>query len=110
MNTKTLKPTDTFPNGTSLQGYVTASYDNLVAVFGEPNQSGDDYKVAFEWVLESVDGEIVTIYPWKNTNLYEEGLPGINHMKNTNTRWHIGGKSKMVVDLVLSVIEWESER
>lgn len=92
-----MKPTDKFPNGTHLQGYVNATYEQLVATFGPPNQDGDDYKVAFEWVLETDDGQLITIYPWKNTLLYGDGLPSPETMKRINTNWHIGGKSPNVV-------------
>jgi len=60
-------------NGTSLQGYLNISYDELKAAFGEP-ESGDGYKVDAEWIFLVADGitdtpsglEPVTIYNWKN--------------------------------------------
>lgn len=77
-------------NGTHLQGYITADYDELTAVFGEPTSDGDGYKVDAEWDLVFADGTVATIYNWKNGHNYlgEEGLP-----PECITRWHIGGHS-----------------
>ena len=80
--------------GTSLQGYVTTTYDALVATFGEPNRGAGD-KTNVEWVLligvtpvpsssdltpAATDGVIVTIYDWK-----QEVLPRGEY------DWNIGG-------------------
>jgi len=79
-------------NGTSLQGYVEATYSELVAVFGAPSYGPDDAdsdKVTCAWELELEDGTIATIYDWK-----EERTPRDNH------RWHIGGYSKAAETLI----------
>lgn len=76
-------------NMTSLQGYIRASYDQLVAVFGEPEYGPDDTggdKVTCEWVISFEDGTVATIYDWKEYNTPY-------HMYD----WHIGGKSKEAV-------------
>jgi len=74
-------------NGTHLQGYVRATYDQLVARFGEPEGGGD--KTTVEWVLVFEDGTVATIYDWKEyetpTYMYD---------------WHIGGMSKTAVTRV----------
>lgn len=82
-------------NMTSLQGYVKASYDDLVELFGEPTygQSGDG-KVDFEWVLTIVDHDndethVATLYNWKD---YDNGLEA---QSNPFYEWHIGGHSKL---------------
>jgi hypothetical protein len=74
---------------TSLQGHVSAKYDQLVAVFGEPTDSGD--KTTAEWALQFEDGTVATIYDWK-----EYTTPMGMY------RWHIGGHS---MDAVARVIE-----
>ncbi len=79
-------------NGTSLVGYVDASFDELVKTFGQP-KDGDGYKVDAEWIMETPYG-IATIYNYKD---------GINYNGPTGTPiekirdWHIGGHSKNVV-------------
>jgi hypothetical protein len=76
-------------NGTSLQGYIRATYSHLVRCFGEPIQTNCG-KTNIEWVLESDNGEIVTIYDWKvsrqawdNDQLFQ---------------FNVGGKSNKVLD------------
>ena len=79
--------TEADANMTSLQGYMPARYDQLVAVFGEPEGGGD--KTTVEWCLAFEDGTVATIYDWKE---YETPM-GLYS-------WHIGGKSKKAVDRV----------
>lgn len=71
-------------NGTSLRGYVIATYDQLVEALGTPrrgpNYQSADGKVTCEWALEYEDGTIVTVYDWK-----EDSTPMHNYA------WHIGG-------------------
>ena len=53
-------------SGTSLKGYINATYSQLLEVLGKPTYdepSGDD-KVQVEWVVE-FEGDIFTIYDWK---------------------------------------------
>jgi hypothetical protein len=76
--------TDADANGTSLQGYMRATYDQLVARFGQPDGGGD--KTTVEWCLEFEDGTVATIYDWKE---YETPMYAYD--------WHIGGRSKMAV-------------
>jgi len=79
-------------NGTSLQGYIMATYDQLVARFGQPDEGGD--KTTVEWVLAFADGTIATIYDWKE---YETPM-GLYS-------WHIGGRSQKAVDRVTSTFK-----
>lgn len=50
-----------------LEGYVSASYAELVAAFGPPNDSDgmDDYKSQAQWCLTAPSGQEVFIYDWK---------------------------------------------
>lgn len=95
MNFSIAKPADI--NMTSLQGYIEADYDELVACFGEPTSEGDGYKVDAEWELKFADGTVATIYNWKNGHNYlgEDGLP-----PECITNWHIGGKTARAVERV----------
>lgn len=70
-------------NGTYLQGYLDASYNELIKVFGEPNNGPNDFgldKTTCEWILEYEDGKYCTIYDWKTI----ETPMGLYS-------WHIGG-------------------
>lgn len=85
--------------GSSLQGYVTATYAQLLTVFGEPSytDADPDEKVNCEWCLEFVHpgGETTTatIYNWKTgfipTEVYQ---------------WHVGGFDNEAVELVQNQI------
>jgi hypothetical protein len=85
MAKKTYKDTD----GTSFHGVtIRATVNQLTKAFGEPddNNTGED-KVNFVWDMETEDGEVFTIYDWK------EGRP---LGKDEFVTWHIGAKSKSV--------------
>lgn len=93
--------TDVNINGTSLQGYIMADYDQMVAAFGEPQTGPNadiDGKVTCEWCMEAdIDGKhvVATIYDWK---VYGPTPMG-------KYQWHIGGKDKRAVDLVLAQLK-----
>ena len=84
MAKKTYKSTD----GTSFFGTtIRASVEQLTNAFGDPTMDsnwGDD-KVNFEWEMETEDGEVFTIYDWK------EGRP---LRLDEYVVWHIGAKDK----------------
>jgi hypothetical protein len=92
-------------NGTSLKGYITATFDELVTAFGEPG-TGDEYKVDAEWVIEFEDGTVATIYNWKDGRNYcgSDGLA-----VEDITDWHIGGFGQSAVDRVEYVLESQSD-
>ena len=95
-------------NGSSLRGYHTTTYDNLVAHFGKPNCLWGD-KTWNSWDLcftvyddDGIDSEDVyaSIYDWKEMG--PESSKG-------EYRWHIGGHTKgehkahwLVTDLLTS--------
>jgi hypothetical protein len=79
--------TDADVNGTHLQGYISATYDQLVERFGQPDGGGD--KTTVEWCLAFEDGTVATIYDWKE---WETPLGKYN--------WHIGGRNHMAVTRV----------
>ena len=90
-------------NGTSFHNStVTATVNELISVIGKPvydDNTGED-KVNIEWELEDEEGNVVTIYDWK-----EYRKIGMDE----KIEWHIGGMSKMItynakeeIDLVLS--------
>lgn len=85
-------------NGTHLQGYINANYDYLVLQFGEPDENNfDDYKIDAHWAIRFSDGEVATIYNWKN---------GVNYLGEDGedvkdiVEWHIGGINPDVVERV----------
>lgn len=98
-----LVKTNKSANGTSFHySTITATVNELVSIIGEPtynDNTGKD-KVNIEWELEDEDGNVVTIYDWK-----EYRIIGMDE----KIEWHIGGMSKEItdnakeeIDLVLS--------
>lgn len=83
--------------GTCLQGYVTASYADLLAVLGEPAAESDGYKVSTEWTVTHIaTNSCVTLYDYKETSLYDEDLPSVELFRASPSHdWHIGATSKL---------------
>lgn len=86
-------------SGSSLKGYVSATYNQLLNLLGKPTfeeESGDG-KVQVEWIVKYKDPyggvNLYTIYDWKH---YDR-----NHIDNPNimVSWHIGGK-RSAYDLI----------
>jgi hypothetical protein len=95
-----LKSTSKSANGTSFHdSIVRASVNELIKVIGEPtyeDNTGKD-KVNIEWVLEDDNGNVVTIYDYKEYRKigYDEKIV-----------WHIGGKNKDITDNAKEEIEY----
>jgi hypothetical protein len=95
-----LKSTSKEANGTSFHSStVRASVNELIKIIGEPtyeDNTGED-KVNIEWVLEDDNGNVVTIYDWKEYRplSYDEKI-----------NWHIGGMEKNITDNVKEEIEY----
>lgn len=79
-----------------LQGYVTVSYADLIKTFGEPNDTGDDYKTDAQWFFMT-DYGAVSIYNYKDGKNYN-GETGTDVADITD--WHIGGLLPTVVDII----------
>ena len=86
MAKKTYKDTD----GTSFHHVtIRATVEQLTKAFGEPSDdsnTGED-KVNFEWEMETEDGEVFTIYDWKEYRMIDVDEYVI---------WHIGAMNKSV--------------
>jgi hypothetical protein len=86
MAKKTYQSTD----GTSFHGVVIrATVNQLISAFGEPDMeynTGED-KVNFEWNMETYEGEVFTIYDWKEYRPLQ---------RDEYVTWHIGANSKSV--------------
>ncbi len=89
-------------NGTSLQGRIHTSFDDLADCFGEPTSDGDGYKIDVEWEIQFVDGTVATIYNWKNGKNYcgDEGDDSTDI-----TDWHIGAHNLKAVEQVHAAMD-----
>lgn len=73
-------------NGTSLKGYINASYDELFHILGEPtyNEPSGDNKIQIEWVVK-FGNELFTVYDWKT---YDR-----EYTINELSEFNVGGKT-----------------
>jgi len=88
--------------GTSLQGYLTATYNELVAAFGRVAPQFDDYKSDAEWDIQFEDGTVAAIYNWKNGVNYcgpEHGTP-----VQDITDWNVGARNPAAVGMIEEVL------
>lgn len=88
-----MKKTNKSASGTSFHDTIIRETPaNMKKLLGAPeyeDNSGDD-KVNMEWIMETSDGTVFTIYDWK------EYMP-LN--ENAVISWHIGGYSKQDTEL-----------
>jgi hypothetical protein len=95
---------DEFPainiDGTSLQGHIEANYLELVGLFGQP-MPGDKHKVDAEWHIMFDNGQVASIYNWKNGFAFM-GMDGTPVSRITT--WNVGGRRPSIVDEVSRVL------
>lgn len=85
--------------GTARQGYLHASYDHLVTLFGEPLQ-GDDDKVDANWIIETGCG-IGTIYNYKDGKAW---LGSSEREVRDITFWHVGGRDETAYQAIIGIV------
>ncbi len=83
-----------------LQGYVTATYAELVTLFG-PSQCWDDHKSDAEWEIEVPGVGTAYIYNYKDGKNY---LGAEGKAKEDITEWHIGGDTDAVVEPIQKLV------
>ena len=70
---------------------IKCSVATLKKVLGEPEYDGNDGqdKVNFEWEMETNDGDVFTVYDWKEYRSINE---------DEVIEWHIGGHTKAATE------------
>jgi len=70
---------------------IKYSVSTLTEILGEPDYSGNDGedKVNFEWNMETDNGDVFTVYDWKEYRSLNE---------NEMIEWHIGGTDRTVTE------------
>ncbi len=91
-------PTLASPVGTSYHHHsIDASVKQLKAILGQPtyesNDGGD--KVNFEWVRETPNGSVFTVYDYKEYRKLKQ---------NEIVNWHIGGNNSDIAGSALEQI------
>jgi len=93
-----MKATSKSVDGTSFHDTtIKCSTSTLRKVLGEPEcevNDGED-KVNFEWTLETDNGDVFTVYDWKEYRILNE---------NEMIEWHIGGHNREVTEQAKSEI------
>jgi len=85
-----VKTTSKEVDGTSFyEVTIKCSTSTLRKVLGEPECESNDgqSKVNFEWTMETDNGDVFTVYDWKEYRSLGE---------SDTIEWHIGGYSKTV--------------
>ena len=93
-----MKQTDKSADGTSFHDHTfSATVGDLRKALGEPycEQNDGEDKVNFEWIMETEDGTVFTVYDWKEYRQLDE---------NEDIEWHIGGRSGLTTGKALSEI------
>lgn len=86
--------------GTTFQGYINISVNNLRKLFGEPTRKNTDtLKTYLEWDLEC-DGIIFAIYDYNTWDNENEIDP------NERVNFHIGAHTQATVDFVERLITY----
>lgn len=94
-----MKQTKQSPVGTSYHMHtISATVNQLKSVLGEPEYNPNDGrdKVNFEWEMETDNGDVFTVYDYKEYRTISE---------DEIIEWHIGGKSSSVTALAQSEIK-----
>ena len=84
-----MKRSEKSANGTSFHNHVIkASKSQIVKAIGEPDYEEEIMeKVQNEWVCETDNGDVFTIYDWKEYRSYDD---------NKIIEWHIGGHNSQI--------------
>ena len=85
-----MKKTEKSANGTSFHNTtITTTINELTRVLGEPSYTGDfsEDKVTVEWICERENGDVITIYDWKEYRSIS---------KDEKIEFHLGGHSQLI--------------
>jgi hypothetical protein len=82
--------------GISLQGHVVTTYKQLEEKLGRPLESVTDNRNTCEWLIESPNGVVASIYS-RNHILIPMGLYA----------WHVDGHSSKAITLIEDILSSE---
>lgn len=68
---------------------VFASREELITICGKPLSNSGDGKCRYHWNMETEDGEVFTIYDWKDTVIRDLDEP---------IKWNIGSFNYLTAD------------
>lgn len=94
-----MKRTEQTTNGTSFHGHtIRLSLNELLGFCGfEPHSyMGTDDKVQYEWEMETDDGDVFTIYDWKEYRIFQD---------HEVIEWHIGSHTPEICEEALHELQ-----
>lgn len=95
------------PVGTSLSGKLEIAPAKLVELFGEPPEC-DGYKVSGSYTFKDWDDNIITLYDWKCTNLYDSSDPSPEKFWASTSphSFHIGSEGGEAADRFIDIMQY----
>lgn len=79
---------------------LVADYNTICKYFGQPLDS-DGHKIDAQWIIRFANGDIATIYNYKNGKAYlGESGPDVSK----NKVWHIDGSSEESISRVKTLL------
>ena len=93
-------------SGTSLQGKIFASYNDLERMFGKPAYEGIGDKVTTEWIIEYQVSDDEGESKYGTFTLYDWHFARNLHDNYAVTQWNVGGNSyedSMTADLAVKI-------
>lgn len=82
MNSLSINYQEGVKNGTSYRGAIKMDYQSLEDALGKPEIGSGDGKVQASWTLSNKEGQVVTVYDYKQSDKHYTEI----------TEWHVGGK------------------
>ena len=91
--------------GTCLGSNISISPVKLRQLFGEPYKS-DGYKVSGEYTFLDSDDNVITLYDWKCTSLYDSSCPEPEDFWNDtkDAYFHIGAANKQIAETFANLL------
>ena len=92
--------------GTSVEDYISISPAKLKQLFGEPER-GDGYKMSGIYVFQDWEDNMITLYDWKCTDLYDQGHPSPEDFWNDtkDAYFHVGSIKKETARRFVNILQ-----
>ena len=99
MGFKITNDTDTNFGGTYQVALIKANFKDLENLFG-PAHEDDNHKVSGVWYFVDDDNNIITVYDWKQTTLYDASRYTIEQFRNLEVaEFSVGSNSNETANL-----------
>lgn len=92
-------------SGTSLGGTIEIAPARLIELFGEP-EKGDEYKMSGLYIFKDWGDNIITLYDYKCTSLYDSSYLGPEELWSSDEPWdfHIGAHTSEIAERFAAIL------